>query len=269
MIIIDNNALLYTWGKIKDLVGKKQDILKAGNHIVIKDNTIEATFDNATQDTTGLMSANDKKTLDNLEAGAVRTVKVNGTALTQDSANAVDVTVETGSANGTVSVNGKDVPVKGLGSGAYAEKVVVDTALSSSSTNPVQNKSVASAINAKANTASPVFTGTPTAPTAATGTNNMQLATTAFVQTAVNNGVARVKQRREIVDTLPETGDELITYLVPHTHSDANDGYDEYIWITGSKKFEKVGNTDIDLSGYLKTTDITAITNAEIDAICV
>jgi len=35
--------------------------------------------------------------------------------------------------------------------------------------------------NAKAGTASPVFTGTPTAPTASVGTNNTQLATTAFV----------------------------------------------------------------------------------------
>jgi len=36
-------------------------------------------------------------------------------------------------------------------------------------------------------TSSPSFTGTPTAPTAAAGTNNTQLATTAFVTTAVNN----------------------------------------------------------------------------------
>ena len=34
---------------------------------------------------------------------------------------------------------------------------------------------------------SPAFTGTPTAPTAAAGTNTTQIATTAFVQTAVNN----------------------------------------------------------------------------------
>jgi hypothetical protein len=44
-------------------------------------------------------------------------------------------------------------------------------------------------INAKAPTASPTFTGTPAAPTAAAGTNTTQLATTAFVTTAVNNVV--------------------------------------------------------------------------------
>lgn len=38
----------------------------------------------------------------------------------------------------------------------------------------------------KANTNSPALTGTPTAPTAAKGTNNTQIATTAFVMAAVN-----------------------------------------------------------------------------------
>lgn len=47
-------------------------------------------------------------------------------------------------------------------------------------------------INAKANTASPTFTGTPTAPTASAGTNNTQLATTAFVQTAANAKAIKV-----------------------------------------------------------------------------
>jgi len=40
------------------------------------------------------------------------------------------------------------------------------------------------AISAIASLASPTFTGTPTAPTAVSGTNTTQLATTAFVQSA-------------------------------------------------------------------------------------
>ena len=44
----------------------------------------------------------------------------------------------------------------------------------------------------KANIASPIFTGTPAAPTAAAGTNTTQVATTAFVKTAVDTGVAGV-----------------------------------------------------------------------------
>ena len=42
------------------------------------------------------------------------------------------------------------------------------------------------ALNLKANLASPTFTGTPLAPTASSGTNTTQLATTQFVSTAVS-----------------------------------------------------------------------------------
>ena len=45
---------------------------------------------------------------------------------------------------------------------------------------------VASAISSKADINSPALTGTPTAPTASTATNTTQLATTAFVQTALS-----------------------------------------------------------------------------------
>ena len=49
---------------------------------------------------------------------------------------------------------------------------------------------VSTAVSSKANLASPALTGTPTAPTAGTGTNNTQLATTAFVSTAITNLVS-------------------------------------------------------------------------------
>jgi len=60
------------------------------------------------------------------------------------------------------------------------------------------NKPVSSAtqtaLNAKANLASPTFIGTPAAPTAAGGTNTTQIATTAFVQAAFgNNSVTNAK----------------------------------------------------------------------------
>jgi microcystin-dependent protein len=45
---------------------------------------------------------------------------------------------------------------------------------------------VASAISSKADLNSPALTGTPTAPTASAGTNTTQVATTAFVQTALS-----------------------------------------------------------------------------------
>ena len=46
--------------------------------------------------------------------------------------------------------------------------------------------SLQTAVNSKANLSSPTFTGTPLAPTASTGTNTTQVATTAFVATSVS-----------------------------------------------------------------------------------
>lgn len=48
-----------------------------------------------------------------------------------------------------------------------------------------------SAIDTKAPLASPALTGTPTAPTAAAGTNTTQIATTAFVQSALSSAVSK------------------------------------------------------------------------------
>ena len=45
------------------------------------------------------------------------------------------------------------------------------------------------ALDLKANLASPTLTGTPAAPTATTGTNSTQIATTAFVKTEISNSV--------------------------------------------------------------------------------
>lgn len=52
------------------------------------------------------------------------------------------------------------------------------------------------ALNAKAPLASPTFTGTPKAPTAASGTNTTQIATTAFVQAAVESKIAAADAMR-------------------------------------------------------------------------
>lgn len=62
------------------------------------------------------------------------------------------------------------------------------------------------ALNLKANIASPTFTGIPLAPTATAGTNTTQIATTAFVGTAVSNLVASAPTT---LDTLNELASAL------------------------------------------------------------
>lgn len=64
---------------------------------------------------------------------------------------------------------------------------VIDNAPTENSTNLVTSGGVYDALETKAPLASPALTGTPTAPTAAAGTNTTQIATTAFVQTALGS----------------------------------------------------------------------------------
>ena len=57
-----------------------------------------------------------------------------------------------------------------------------------------------SALNLKSNLNSPTFTGTPAAPTASGGTNTTQLATTAFVQSAVSSAVSGLLELKGNLD---------------------------------------------------------------------
>ena len=50
---------------------------------------------------------------------------------------------------------------------------------------------------------------------------------------------------REIVNSLPITGDEKVIYMVPVTGS-GDDNYNEYMWINGT--YELIGNTRVDLT---------------------
>lgn len=75
-----------------------------------------------------------------------------------------------------------------------------------------------------------------------------------YTKTEVNNLIGNLKTIQiSVVSSLPSTGQSNIIYLVAHSHG-TGDTYDEYIWVADSSKFEKIGNTDIDLSGYVPTS---------------
>ena len=82
----------------------------------------------------------------------------------------------------------------------------------------------------------------------------------------VTNAIADISGfHAEIVSKLPETGKTNILYLVAKSSAASGDGYDEYLYINGA--WERVGSTDIDLSGYVQASEMHAITNTEITAI--
>ena len=72
--------------------------------------------------------------------------------------------------------------------------------------------------------------------------------------------------KKEVVSTKPSTGEENVIYLVGPKGS-GNNIYEEWLYING--QWEKIGDTDtkVDLSGYLKTSDIKAITTEEINQV--
>ena len=165
----------------------------------------------------------------------------------------VGVIVEASANNGKIKVDGIDVTV-----------YILPTAAS----NVLGGIKIGSGLSisdgvASVDWSSPNLTDIPTAPTAPAGTNTNQLATTAFVQAAIG-GLALISI--SVVNALPATGTANVIYLVPKSTAGTNNVYDEYIWVTSSSSYEKIGDTEIDLSGYLTTSGNASSTTVAFSA---
>lgn len=121
----------------------------------------------ATNSISGLMSASDKKKLDGIATGATK-ITVD-TSLSSTSTNPVQnkvinsalsgkagMSVATTNTNGLMSAADK-TKLNGIATGA--NKTTVDSSLSASSTNPVQNKVIKSALDGKLSTSGGMLTG--------------------------------------------------------------------------------------------------------------
>ena len=85
------------------------------------------------------------------------------------------------------------------------------------------------------------------------------------VQSLINSAVGNITSiRYEKVTSLPATGSNGVIYLLAHSHG-TQDIYDEYIWLSETNTYEKIGNTDIDLSAYVKKSELTAITTNDLN----
>ena len=208
---------------IQDISGK-QDKLTPGNNISIANNTISVT---------GLGTAAFKNTGDF------------ATAAQGAKADSAVQSVAEGSQNGYISVDGTDVPVKGLKALAFKESLAKgDVGLGN-----VENKTM---------------DATPTA-------SSENYVTSGGVKTYVDNAIAAVKQfQYEVVSKLPTASANTMgkIYLVSDTHSSTGnypDNYDEFITLEkdGAYSWEKIGNTDIDLSGYVKKDTTIAGVNLQ------
>lgn len=92
--------------------------------------------------------------------------------------------------------------------------------------------------------------------------NNASPTNQLVTNTELTNAIAGIHNwTYQVATTLPTASKDTmyIIYLIPHTHGDS-DSYDEYITIesgttTKTYTWEKIGNTDVDLSNYYTKAD--------------
>ena len=196
---LDSNGVLYLWQKIKaafasasDMTQAKSDIQalqnaggqanviesvkRNGTALTITNKAVDVTVPTKTSDLTNdshyVADADYVHTDSNFTAAEKS--KLSGIA---EEANKTVVATSI-TASGTNPVTSKAIYDALAGK---QDELTFDTAATSGSTNPVTSGGIYTALGKKANLASPTFTGTPKAPTAAAATDNTQIATTAFV----------------------------------------------------------------------------------------
>lgn len=84
----------------------------------------------------------------------------------------------------------------------------------------------------------------------------------------VNAAVAKAGHlKRTIVEQLPELdgADENTIYMVLVKEAKGNNRYTE--WMVVEKQWEKTGDSEVDLTNYIKHEDLETVTNQEIDTI--
>lgn len=237
---LNKTGLTYFWGRIQALFVAKE----TGKGLSSNDYTAEEKAQVAK--IAGLESA---------QENVIETVKVNGTALTPDAQKAVDVGVPifTSTIQDQNTSAAKLTALEIQSYGASYRLRITDTGngaqiMCLDEENPLDQ--------------SAFFKTLPD-----------ETRVNALIAAAVTAGVGEITGfEYQNVATLPATGEKGVIYLVPNS-GNAPNVKDEYIWINkGTAEspdyaFELLGTTELDLSGYLQSTDIEAITTAEIDAI--
>ena len=230
-----------SWGsaliaKVKEALGGKVDKV-TGKGLSTNDLTTELKkgYDGAVTDVANLKKVGAEK-------NTIVGIKVNGTAQTPDSNRNVDITVPTDS----------EIAEKIEGYGYQTETQVNQI---------IAGKGHQTAAQVKATVEGYGYQTAAQVNTAITGKGYQ---TSAQVQAAINESLSGITGIDiQVVESLPTTGAKGIIYLVAHAHGD-KDNYDEYVWVASKSTYEKIGNTDIDLSGYVQKTDLVELTDKDL-----
>lgn len=231
-----------SWGtaliaKVKEVLGGKVDKV-AGKGLSTNDLTTELKkgYDGAVTDVANLKKVGAEK-------NTIVGIKVNGTAQTPDSNRQVDLTVPTDS----------DIAKKIEGYG-YQTEAEVNTLVTGKGYQT--EAQVETAITKK---------GYQTAAQVNAAITGKGYQTSEQVQAAIRESMSGITQIDiQVVESLPTTGKKGVFYLVPHTHG-TKDTHDEYVWVPSKSAYEKIGNTDVDLSGYVLKTDLVELTDKDLE----
>ena len=296
---LDENGLLYFWQKIKANFAKASDLETTDSNLsnlsdrvdslvasggepnqnaftTIKVGSASVVADTATDTLTLTAGSNVTISTDSANDGITinATVPTKTSDLTNDSHYVADASYVHTDSNYTSAEKTK---LSNIDDGADVN--VIETVKVNNSALTVSNKAVNITVPTKASDIGAMpdtYTAPVTSVNGQTGavtltipTNNNQLTNGAGYQTASDvssaintalDGITGISY--QVVTNLPQTGEAGVIYLKANNGANPNI-YDEYIYYGNS--FEKIGTTDVDLSGYMLTTDMVAITNAEID----
>ena len=274
---VGENALLYLWGKIKTLVGTKVDKVE-GKGLSTNDYTsAEKTklggiatgaqvnvIENVVVNGTSATIANKTATI-TMETGAIDQIKVNGVAQPIED-KAVDIAVPTKTSNLTNDSNfavdasyihtdnnfTNTLKTKLDGITAGAEPNVIATIKVNNTAQTVTDKTVNISVPTNTNQL----------------TNGANFQTDTQVQAAINSALEGITGIDfQVVQSWPATGTKGVIYLMSNGSSAASNIYDEYIWLSSSSSYEKIGTTQVDLTNYVQFSDLVELTNGEIDNI--
>lgn len=230
-----------SWGtalitKVKEALGGKVDKV-AGKGLSTNDLTTELKkgYDGAVTDVANLKKVGAEK-------NTIVGIKVNGTTQTPDSNRNVDITVPTD------SEIAEKIEAYGYQTAAQVNQIIAgkgyQTVAQVKTTVEGYGYQTAAQVN-----------------TAITGKGYQ---TAAQVQAAINESLSGITGIDiQVVESLPTTGTKGVIYLVAHAHG-TKDNYDEYVWVASKSAYEKIGNTDVDLSGYVLKTDLVELTDRDL-----
>ena len=209
-------------------------------------------LDLASTEEPGLMSANDKSKLDEIESGAqenvVESVSLDGTELTPDENKNINIPMDSAPAAGSSN------PVKSSGVYSAIQTVASDVA------------DIESKISTTAAPSDKLLAASEIASAIATALVNYYTKNQTYSQEEINALIGAIQQfHYEIYPTLASVTDPAsnVLYLIGPTGT-GSDKYEEYVYANST--FTKIGDTSIDLSGYSTTEQMNAAITAALQS---